>query len=319
MPKKSQLITLLLASSAILLCVAMVLADEKRAPAPRFSSDQTGQIFFDKLSDAFSGDRPTLSSVRKSATTTTLAPSPGNLAGGASADSSGGNVWTTLISPESLEDEIKRVKLHYDGLITTPGAFNSGGYQDARLDLTILATMFAVISQHEGDVRWKSESPAARDILARTAFRCSAGSTQVYNEAKTRKNDLQDLISGSGISNPNSEPENDWSAIADRSPLMTYAEWLRDELKSATTSEQAVKDEPAKVKRYAELIALLGEVLVQEGMDEADDEDYAALSKAMTKAAIDVRRALEINDYSAVSKAVGAVVQSCDTCHNEYR
>ena len=106
---------------------------------------------------------------------------------------SGESKWSALISPTSLEDEIKRMRLHYDEVVTTPSAFNGGGYQDARRDLSALATLFAIISEHGGEVRWKDQAAAARDLLARTAFNCKAGSTQVYNEARLRKADLQDL------------------------------------------------------------------------------------------------------------------------------
>ncbi|TWT98449.1 cytochrome c [Stieleria varia] len=296
-----------------------VSADEKRAAPPQFSDKDLETVFFDKLTDAFRGERPSLSKVRKAAAATNVAADTAPAAGSNGGAAEGGNLWTKLITPVSLEDEVKRVKLHYDGVITTPSAFNSGGYQDARLDLTILATMFAVISEHEGDVRWKSSAAAARDILARTAFRCSSGSTQVYNEAKTRKADLQDLVSGSGLSGPASSEANDWSVVADRSPMMEYLDELKESLKGATNSESTVKDDPATARRNAELIAVVGEVLIQEGLDDADDKDYVAFSKVMTSAASDVTRAIELGDYDAVRKAVGAVTQSCDTCHDQYR
>ena len=54
-------------------------------------------------------------------------------------------------------------------------------------------------------------------------------------------------------------------------------------------------------------------------MDDSDSEDYAALSEAMTKAALSVTRGLELDDYNAIGQAVGAVTQSCDDCHGQYR
>ncbi len=40
------------------------------------------------------------------------------------------------------------MRLHYDSVVTTPGAFNGGGYQEARLDLTVMAMLFAVVHEH---------------------------------------------------------------------------------------------------------------------------------------------------------------------------
>lgn len=302
----------------IILCCPFFFAgaEEKRAAAPKFSDDSTQGIFFDSVDDAIRGERPSLASLRKqkAAVANVAAQTP---AGGGT--DAGGGPWDKLISATSLEDEIKRVKLHYDSVVTQPGPFKSGGFEEARLDLMVMSSLFAIISEYGGDVRWKKDSAAARDLLGRTAFNCNAGTNQVFNEARARKDDLQDLLSGTGLRGGKAEDGNDWASIADRSPLMAYAETLKESLREATNSADNVKADPNDVRRPAELLAALGRILTQEGMDDSDDEDYAALSAAMTKASLGVTRGLELDDYDAIGKAVGAVTQSCDACHGEYR
>ncbi|TWU57750.1 cytochrome c [Rubripirellula reticaptiva] len=287
---------------------------ERRAPAPKVSTEQLRGIFFDDLDEAIRGQRPSLSSLRKASEAKANEPTKTQQPDQSSADS-----WAGLISPVSLEDEIKRVRLHFDSIITTPGAFNSGGYQDARLDLSVLAMLFAVIQQHSGDVRWKDEAGAARDLLARTAFNCKAGSTQVYNEAKLRKADLQDLVSGTGLASREAEPENVWSEIADRSPLMEYAERLVDSLEGNSRDAASIESNIDAVKRDAELIAMLGEVLTKEGMDEADDDDYVKLSRNMTADSKKVVAAIERADFEGARAGVSQIRGRCDACHEQYR
>ena len=296
-----------------------VVADERRAKPPKFTDSDTRQVFFPKLSDAIKGERPSLADLQKKAQASAAAVNAAAVA--TAGGSRGGNgKWSSLISSSSVEDEIKRVKLHFDGVVTTPGAFKSGGYQDARRDLSVLAVLFGVINEHaDKEIRWKDQAAAARDLLARSAFNCKAGSTQVYNEAKLRKADLQDLIAGSGLAKTSAESKNDWGKIVDRTPMMEYAEYLRDSLKEVTNNTAAIKANSDQVKRDAELVAMVGEVLIQEGLDDFDDEDYAAMSKSMSKAALNVVGALERNDGDAVRKGVGAVAQSCETCHEQYR
>ncbi len=299
--------------------VVEVAADERRARPPKFNPGQLQGIFFEDLEQAFPGERPSIASIRASAQAKAVMAARGNSAGSANAQAAVDDPWSDLISPVSIEDEVKRVRLHFDSVVTVPAAFNSGGYQDARLDLTILATLFAVISEHGGEVRWKDQAAAARDLVARTAFNCKAGSTQVYNEAKLRKADLQDLVSGSGISAREAPEANDWSSIADRSPLMEYLEQLIDSLEDATRNEASVRKQPDLIQRNSELVAMLGEVLVQEGMDEADDEDYASLSRSMTEAAKGVTVGLERMDVDAIRQGASAIRQRCDACHEQYR
>jgi len=293
-------------------------ADERRAPAPQVDPDEMRGIFFADINDAFRGEKPTLSSLRS---TTMAAAAQATSSAGSTAESTatGNDIWSAVISPQSLEDEIKRVKLHFDSIVTTPGAFNSGGYLEARLDLTILASLFAIINQYPGEVRWKDQAAAARDLISRTAFNCKAGSTQVYNEAKLRKGDLQDLIAGSGLANRESEDETDWTMIADRSPLMEYAELLIETLEDGARNEGTIKKETDLVKRNSELLAALGEVLSQEGMDDADDDDYAKLSREMSTDGKAVTAALGRGDFEAVRLGVGKIRQKCDACHEQYR
>lgn len=290
--------------------------DDKRAPAPKFSAKSTQGIFFDSVKDAIRGERPTLESLRKKKAVATM--STDATPDGGDADT-GKGPWDKLISATSIEDEIKRVKLHYDSVVTQPGPFKSGGYEEARLDLMVMSSLFAIISEYGGDVRWKEDAAVARDLLGRTAFNCNAGTTQVFNEARARKDDLQDLVSGTGLRDGKAQESSDWASIADRSPMMEYAEILKEQLRGATSNADDVKAEPNDVRRPAELIAVLGKILVQEGMDDADDADYTAFSMAMTKASRDVIKGLELDDYDAIGKAVGAVTQSCDDCHGTYR
>lgn len=291
-------------------------ADEKRAAAPEFSAADTEGVFFDSASDAIRGERPALSQLRAQEKRRQGGSTP-KIEGSGSGDS--GGEWDAIVTATSIEDEIKRLKLHYDSAVTQPGPFKSGGYQNARLDLMVMSSLFAVITEYNGDVRWKKDAAAARDLMGRTAFNCNAGTTQVFNEARARKEDLLDLMSGSGLRGRKAAEENDWASIADRSPMMEYAEQLREQLREATNDSAALKAEPGEARRPAELLAVLGKILTKEGMDESDDEDYVGFSNQMTEAANAVIRGLESEDYDAVGAAVGAVTQSCDACHEAYR
>ncbi|WP_237607180.1 cytochrome c [Roseimaritima sediminicola] len=313
------------APAAVLLMTILslpLLAGERRARPPSFEGAALDSVFYENLGDAVRATRPSVDELHSggaAAMVAAQAADGGTAAEGGAAETASEG-WSQLISPVSLEDEIKRLKLKFDEIVTTPGPFKSGGYQDARVNLSILAMLFAVISEYDGDVRWKEESAAARDLLARTAFNSKAGSIQVYNEAKLRKADLQDIVSGAGLNSRDAEDGNDWVMIVDRSPLMEYLDFaLYEQMSPGSNTPAAVAANADSLRRYAEMVALVGEVLTKEGMDDADDEDYQLLSKAMTNAALDVRAALEREDAEGVGVAIGAIEQSCSACHEQFR
>ena len=294
-----------------------IAAEERRARPPKFSAADTRGVFFDALSDAVRGKRPDLASPRAARQ---LSPAvPAAKSPPTTSENEAGGRWSKVVSASSLEDEVKRVRLEFDAVVTTPGAFSSGGYRDARLQLSILAMVFGVINEFEGQVRWKREAAVARDLVARTAANCKAGSTQVYNEAKLRQQDLLDLVSGSGLQDRPAEAENDWPMIVDRSPLMAYAELLLDHLQDAGRNEAALRQAGDAVVRQAEMLAVVGSVLYLDGMIDADDDDYVSLSVEMSRAASEVAAAAQRGDAEAVRQGIGAVTQSCAACHEIYR
>ncbi len=316
MPKPLRLVAfVLLVPISLSLCIVPVLAAERRAPAPTFSSDSFRGVFFSDSSQAIRGTRPRLGAEQVAA-----AGVKSGVAAGTATTAGAASGFSAIISPATLEDEIKRLRLELDAVVTTPTAFQSGGFQDARVSLTILASLFAIVTEHNGDVRWKKDAAPARDLLARTALNCKSGSGQVYNEVKQRKNDLEDLVSGTGLPERQAEPENDWSVIADRVPLMTYIESIIEgPLKSGTRDEAAVKAEGDRVRRAAELIASVGEILAKPGLADSDDAEYVNLCRQMTSTAGSITLALDQGDATAVGRAVGAVSQTCAKCHEGYR
>jgi len=296
-------------------------AQEKRAQRPQFDADAFGDVFYGDLAAVVRADRPSAPELQNLAAAKAAAQAQAAAAEMPSRESGGGGGgWAKRIAAVSLEDEIKRLKLQYDRVVTTPGAFRSGGYQDARRQLSTLAMLFAVVSQYDGEIRWKEEAAVARDLLARTAFNSKAGSMQVYNEAKLRKADLQALLSGASLNGRDAEAENDWTSIVDRAPLMEYLDVvLYDQLDQLSRSAAEIEENKVSLQRFAEIVAVVGEILLKEGMPGADDEDYRGLSQAMIEAALEARGALQRGDAEQVGLAISEISQSCDACHEQYR
>lgn len=298
--------------AVLVLCIAPVIAKERRSKAPRFGADSFRGVFFEDVSSTVANPRPSVQELRG------IKP---QAAGPSEPESkTSGGEWDALAQAQSIEDEIKRQKLLFDSDTVQMGKFKSGGYAKARLELSIMATLFGVITEYQGDIRWKKDAKSMRDLLAASAGRCNSGAIEVFNECKTRKEDIEDLLRGSKVNSPKVKEESDWSQIADRSLLMEYLDVLsKEKLPELTNTDTGVKKSPEDVTRLADMVALTGHVLIQDGMDEADDDEYKALAEQMKKAATAVSQAVERGDADGARRAVGAINQSCDACHENYR
>lgn len=290
---------------------------KRRAKPPKFAPAKVSEYFLKDVFAALAGPRP--ANLNAPAVAAAPAGGAGAGAGGAAAPAAKG-AWKTLISSSTIEDELKQIKLRVDKDVTTPAAFKGKGYQKCRRHFSVAAMLFAIINEYDGDVRFKKSAAAARDSFAKTAANAKVGTTQVYNEAKIRKQELQDLVGGGSVQGKVQEQANAWGKIADRAPLMQRIdEGMKQLVSPALASEAAFKKKTDVLLHEIELLVAVAEVLHKDGMEDADDEDYVAFVKKMKKAGVDARDGVKSNSYEQVRKAIGAANQACDDCHELYR
>ncbi len=312
-------LTLLLAFQAVGLLVGQTKRRaRRRARRPSFSQVEVQRTFYADVFSELSGERPqNLASASSGNAGGNTPIAPGGAGGGEPAAK---GAWAAVISSTTIEDEIKAIKMQVDKDVTTPSAFAGRGYKACRLHFTMLAALFGAVNEYDDDIRWKKPARAARDLFARTAANANFGTPQVYNEAKLRKQELQDLIGGSNVeSTPKPEPPT-WGDLVDRSPIMQRLEiGVNERLKPWTASKSEFMKNNEKVFHEAELLAFLSMLLTKESMEDGDDEDYAEFAKKMFKAGRDTVEGVKLNDYERARKAVGAASQACDECHELYR
>lgn len=287
-----------------------------RAKLPSFDAAKMDRVFFPDVFARLEGERPANPNVQVAQTPTATAGAPSG-----DDDAAGGSyAWSKIISAATIEDEVKAIKLAAEKNITTPQDFAGRGYKEVRRDFSVLALLFAIINEYDGDVRFKKDAAAARDMFARTASNAKAGNNNVYNEAKKRKDELLDIINGAALGEKAEAEENDWTKVADRSPLMQRLEAAQEkQLVKWTANAEAFSEDIEGVLREAEIIAAIAETLTREGMPEGDDESYAGFAKLMKRSALDVVAAAKSNNAEQARKAAGEISKACSDCHDSFR
>ena len=300
---------------------SMVLAQRpvkkpRRAAPPNFQPNEFSGIFFSDALSQLQGDRPSAQPTLASITKSNTANDSNSVDSSTNAET-GNSMWKEIVSASTIEDLIKESKTRLDGLITTPAKF-SGGVVDARREFTLMASTMAVIAQYPEEIRWQSSSAYAQRVFARMAANCKVGTQPVFNEAKQRQQDLQNLIKGTKLNGTADEVT--WADTADRGPTMQILEWaLRENVMPATNSANKFRDSQEDVVKYAELIAMFGSIIQQPGMTDSDDAEYKQFAVVMTSAALDVAKAARTNDAELARTAVGRIDQACNKCHETYR
>ena len=287
-----------------------------RASPPNFQANEFAGIFFADAIGQLQGEMPDSQSLLAKSTSPST---PGTKEDNAEMPSETGNgIWKNLINGSTIEDLVKESATRLDGMLTTPAKFAGGGVVETRREFTLLAATMAVIAQYPEEIRWQPSAAFAQRIFARVAANCKVGTQPVFNEAKQRQADLQTMLKGTKISG--NADEVSWADTADRGPTMQIMEWaLREHLAPLTSSEAKFRDSQDEIMKYAELLAVFGQVIQQPGMTDADDKQYMEYAITMTKAAQEVSKAVRSKDAELARTAVGRVDQACSKCHETYR
>lgn len=287
-------------------------AESRRSTPPAGAWDRVTADTF--VPDAFStleGSRPAFT------------PAPGGtqpVAGAAAAPAAGGFKWSTLVSADTLSDEVKDAKATIESACGKPGIFKGGGFETARAGFATLAVAFGVIAAYDGDVRWKKDAATARDLFAHAGATCAAGTDEAFAESKARLEDLAALLDGNSPAEaPRRAAGFRWSEAAGRPALMVRLEQARDTLRPAVASQADFGRRQGEFLHAVEMVAVLGEVLQQPDFTDHDDDVYRGHSSAMRDAAVEARAACARGDHDAARAAVGRIEKACADCHGDYR
>src|SRR5437868_8116570 len=101
------------------------------------------------------------------------------------------------------------------------------GHDDARMGFTMLASLFGVAAQYDGDVKWKKDARALRNKYSQVGLNCKTASDPSWNEAKLRGEELNALLSGGGVELPKKDLPDEWGKLVSRSVLMKRMEDAR--------------------------------------------------------------------------------------------
>lgn len=288
----------------------------RRAKPPAASWDKpTAKTFHDDAFAELEGERPNFSAASQRPATPGAAQ-PDN----AAAAGTGGFKWSTLVSEETLTDEIKDMKSVLAGVVASQSDFKGGGYDKARESFSAVALAFGVIAAYDQEIRWKKDAETARDLFARVGSNCKVGTDQSFNESKLRVADLESLLDGTApTARPDREDDFRWSQVAGRPALMSRLESADAALAAASASKSDFDKALERVLRDAEIVAVIGEVIQQSEYEYYDDDTYRGYASAMRDAALRARDAAKKKDYETARAALGELKKSCDSCHGDYR
>ncbi|HWB07872.1 MAG TPA: hypothetical protein VG826_01420 [Pirellulales bacterium] len=286
----------------------------KTAPPPKFSDD-VRETFFSDARTRLGPGQPGGAVVAASSANSAGPSEESEIA------AAGNAAWSKLIAASTIEDEVKAQTGPLAEATKTPSVFRGGTYHVARVHFTELAMLFGIISEYEGDVRWKKDAAGVREIFRRAGVNCKVGTDNSFKEAHQRSDDLAQLVTGGKIDLPKADPDVKWAEIANRPPLMTRMgkEGYSTKIKTWTSDKGEFSKNRNALFEEAQIVAAIAHVIQDPSYEFGDDETYLGYAKDLEKQALEIAEAVKADNLARAQAAGGQLNKACSTCHEGYR
>ncbi|QGJ71974.1 Hypothetical protein PBC10988_36870 [Planctomycetales bacterium 10988] len=228
--------------------------------------------------------------------------------------------WGQYISTVTLEDEVKKITNDLTLLLRSKGKFKSQDYRTAQMHFTTLTTLFGIIAQYGGDVRWQYEAAPLRNILSQAAFSCDEGSDESYSVSESAYQTLNEVVRGIKVVFPDvTSEEANWGELVYLGVLMNRMEkGGRGDLRQWTANPTEFESNMPAIKHEAEIMAAYGKI-IQDPNFGYEDQDYRGFAEEMLAGALGIKTAVEQEQFDLATESYGKFTQACDTCHGSYR
>ena len=280
----------------------------RRAKPPLWSQDVL-DAFFEDARVELVGKRPQTGSSAATPNTALAipgGPSPGNIH------------CSDLVEADTLTVEIKRLNITLTAALAKPAVFKGGGNLDCRRHLSMLAVLFGSIAEIGEQLRWHQNARLLQIECLQASEVCKAASDQSYASAQNIQRLIGDLLQGQAPDSSGAPVEN--LALANRPMLMQRMEQsLEETISPSLANAREFRKKKHDINHEAQLLALLAQMIRQEGYEYADDETYLEYTNQLRKNSRELRRACEQSNYEAARTAAGKISQSCSECHEGYR
>lgn len=316
----------LLLMTGISWCLGLVLCCDaaeppKRVEPPKWSQDVL-DAFFDDARTHLVGERPSLAAQSERMTAT-----PAQSTGQPSAGSAN---WSQLVRAETLTSEIKRLNNDLNTALKLSKSNRGGGILEVRRKLGMLTVLFEVVAKFDlnetglDDLdlirRWQRSAQFLRSQIFQAHQECKAGKTQGLAATKDVLASLGDLLRGQAPTGEAATTADDPAQVVELPVVMQCMEvLLKEQLSPALANVKELRKRALKTAEQAQLLAVLAEVIQQQGYEYADDDTYLDESLQLREAARELSQAAQDKNYEAARAAAARVGKACSNCHEGYR
>lgn len=227
--------------------------------------------------------------------------------------------WSTIISAETLQAEVKTIRNFLNQKLQTPGQYNSSMFE-LPAQTAALATLAGIASTHSGEIAWKERAPFIRTIAATMHAEKLQTGPRFQRPLLEKFEQIDEMLSGSlpgGLDKPADEFE--FSELADMPFVMKRMEIAFNTMKTEAGSEDSFEKNGEMIQHESAILGAMMKAVLTEGYGYADDEDFRGFAKPIQDSAKKMGEAVTAGSFETYDAGLSAITKSCTQCHNVYQ
>jgi cytochrome c556 len=230
--------------------------------------------------------------------------------------------WSKMITAAAVKKEIEATLASTAEFMANEGVFVGNGARQVRDKHGWLAVLFQVMYEYDGP-EGAAEAAPVRDLLSAVPMKFLAKvkpDGAMFSDAQAAQDAAQKFLKGEKASGGGGKKS--FQQLIIYNTLMQRMEMGQDKrIKPWTASAEEFGKNLDKIELEAQLLAVMGEAIMDKGYSEkgSDDDSYRAFAKQFQEDAIGLVKAAKDKDAEAARKLAGSMSQQCSKCHEAFR
>lgn len=235
-----------------------------------------------------------------------------------------GYAWSKLAPAATLEKEIDRIVTQSAESLASDSVFTARGYKKIKDNHSLAAAWLHVLSDFDGPSKMKAEAAAVRDLASLAPLTLAADESKkpdmaMYTQAKGAQDALAKLAKGEKTGAPAGKAR-PWREVAIYTSVMKRMEAAQDQrIRVWTGNAEELGKNTDEVVHEAELLAVLCQIILDKGFDNAGDDTYQGWAKKLQQDCVELVAATKAKEADKAKALAGDIAKQCAACHEAYR
>jgi cytochrome c556 len=231
----------------------------------------------------------------------------------------GATDWSTLITTDTIQNEVKSIRNELTRIMTSVGSYNRD-FASVQILGSTLAGLAQIGHEHSGTLPWKQKAILLRDLAGKVSSGASGVGRDPYDKVLLPFEQIIVILDGGNPSNaPAPDEKASVASSADREWIMRRMQKSIDVLKTSNQNEPAFKGQKEQASAELQFLASMGMLLRAPDYVYADEKIYQDYMKTMSDIGVAARSATDAETFAAFQEQFNKMNQVCTDCHKQYR